>query len=50
MKETETCCDVEDNQYDDDSETVLCRSCREHACEVKCRVCEQTVFQSNCCG
>ncbi len=46
----ENCCDNENNQYDDDSEDIICRSCKEHACEVKCRVCGEVVFASNCCG
>lgn len=44
------CCDNPDNHYDDDDQDIICPSCREHACPVRCSECKETVFQSNCCG
>lgn len=43
------CCEQEENYFEDDSEDVICRSRKEHACPVKCRVCGEEIFQSNCC-
>ncbi len=43
------CCQDDDNIYDDEDEDVICPSCGEHACPVKCRVCGEEVFASNCC-
>jgi hypothetical protein len=45
-----TCCDLIENEYVDDSETHLCRQCKEHTCSIKCRVCDETLSESECCG
>lgn len=46
----ETCCEDEDNAYDNEDECIICPSCKEWACEVKCRECGDMIFESNCCG
>jgi hypothetical protein len=46
----EKCCEREENSYEDDSDCVVCRSCKEWTCEVKCRACGNVIFQSACCG
>lgn len=45
-----SCCDNEDNAYEDDSECVTCYRCKEWTCEVKCRECDDVIFNSACCG
>lgn len=46
----ETCCDDEINHVDDDSEDIICPSCKEHTCPVICTECGEIVFESACCG
>lgn len=46
----ESCCDDENNHYEDDSECVVCHSCKEWTCEVRCRECGDLLFTSACCA
>lgn len=39
-----------DETYEDDSECVLCRYCKEWTCVVRCSDCDEVVFESACCG
>lgn len=40
-------CSVEDS-YEDDC--VICYRCKEWTSKVKCSVCNDTLFDSSCCG
>jgi hypothetical protein len=50
LKTEAVCCDDENNQFDDDSDCVLCRECGEWTTQVKCKECDEVVFSSSCCG
>lgn len=46
----ENCCEDEDNHVEDDEECVTCWRCKEWTSQVRCKECDDLVFESVCCG
>ncbi len=49
-KKEPTCCDDENNEFVRETDMGICPRCKEHSGEIACKVCDEMIFESECCG